>query len=170
MELNYKEDARIDITALELEWLEQAELAAKYGREWALAKKKVAILEQKEKVLRSKLIRKAYEEPTERLGQPKASAQTAEAYFRSHKKHIKLKQELIDAQYELDLIEVAKNEISFTRKAALENEVKLHIADWFAGPNVPRSLDDLKLKQESRRQDAVDKQVKVKRKNKKNKS
>lgn len=166
MELNYKEDVRINESALDLEWLDQPELAVKYGKEWADAKKKVAILDEKIKVLRSKLIREAWDDPQGSLGQPKGSIQTVEAFYRDNKKHKKLKQEWIEAQYELDLIEVAKNEISFTRKAALENMVKLYASDYFAGPNVPRDLSKLRNREEDK-QDAINKQVKVKRKNKK---
>lgn len=163
MKLDYKKDVRINDAALDLEWLDQAELAVSYGREWATLKKKVAILDEKVKVIRSKLIRKAWKNPQDTLGQPKGSIQTVEAYYRTHKKHMKLKEELFEAQEELDLVEVAKNEISFTRKSALENMVKLYAADYFAGPNVPRDLSKLR----NHNQDAVDKQVKVKRKNKK---
>lgn len=168
MNLNYKEDVRIDETSLDLEWLDQAELAISYGKEWAAIRKKVSLLDEKVKVVRSKLIRKAYENPEQYLGQAKATMQTVEAFYRDHKKHKKLKQELIEAQEELDLVEVAKNEMSFTRKSALENLVKLHNADWFAGPTVPRDLSKLRNRDEDRK-DAADKQVKVKRKNKKNK-
>lgn len=36
--MNYEKDIRIDETALDLEWLSQAELAIKYGRYWATCK------------------------------------------------------------------------------------------------------------------------------------
>ena len=166
MELNYKEDVKINEAALDLEWLDQAELAVTYGKEWATIRKKVALLDEKIKVTRSKLIRKANENPKECLGQDKPTIQAVEAYYRTHKKHQKLKQELIEAQEELDLVEVAKNEIAFTRKSALENMVKLYASDYFAGPNVPRDLSKLRNRDEDRK-DAVEKQVKVQRKNKK---
>lgn len=170
MNLDYKKDVRIDETALDLEWLDQAELAISYGKEWAILRKKVALLDEKVKVIRSKLIRKAWENPEKYLGQPKATAQTVEAFYRTHKKHQKAKQLYIEAQEELDLVEVAKNEISFTRKGALENLVKLHAADWFAGPNVPRDITSLRSERNNDRQDSVDKQVKRKRNKSKRKN
>ena len=163
MNLNYKEDVKIDPTSLELEWLDQAELAVTYGKEWSVLRKKVALLDEKIKVVRSELIRKAWENPTKYLGQLKGSIQTVEAYYRTHKKHAKLKQEWIEAQEELDLVEVAKNEISFTRKSALENLVKLYASDYFAGPNVPRNLEEVRRTRDEQRRDAVKSQVKVKR-------
>jgi len=163
MKLNYKEDVKVNDQALDLELLDQAELAVKYGKEWVIARKKVALLEEKEKIIRSKLIRKAWKDPNSYLNQPKATAQTVEAFYRDHKKHKKIKQEKIEAQEELDLIEVAKNEIVFTKKFILENMVKLYLGDYFAGPNVPHDLSKLRNKDKDR-QDAVDKQIKVKRK------
>lgn len=166
MNLNYKEDVKIDPTALELEWLDQAELAVRYGKAWSELRKKVALLDEELKVLRSKLIRKAWEFPQECLKQPKGSIQTVEAYYRSHKKYQKLKQKWIDAQEELDLVEVAKNEIAFTRKSALENLVKLYGSDYFAGPNVPRNLEEVRKNRDQQRAESTQNQVKVKRKKK----
>jgi len=167
MNLDYQKDVRINESALDLEWLDQPELAIKYGKEYSIAKKKVAILDEKIKVLRSKLIRKAWENPDECLGAGiKPADQKVEAYYRTHKKHIKLKAEWIEAQYELDLTEVAKNEVCFTRKSSLEYMSKLYMSDYFAGPSVPRDLSKLRNRDEDRK-DAVDKQVKTKRKNKK---
>ena len=167
MKLDYKKDVKINDAALDLEWLDQAELAVKYGKEWTIAAKKVTILDEKVKVTRSKLVNKAWKSPDECLGTGvKPTMLTVEAYYRTHKKHIKAKEELIEAQAELDLISIAKNEISFTRKSALENMVKLYTANYFAGPNVPRDLSKLRNRDDDR-QEAVEKQVKVKRKNKK---
>lgn len=169
MALNYMEDVRINDQELELEWLDQADLAIRYGQEWSRLKRKVAALDEKVKVIRSELIRKAWENPTKHLGQPKGAVQTVEAFYRNHKKHKEAKQELIEAQEELDLAEVAKNEISFTRKSALENLVKLFAADYFAGPNVPRDLKVERKKRDESRKEANDKQKKVKRNKKKKK-
>jgi len=167
MKLDYKNDVKINDAALDLEWEDQAELAVRYGEAWTVCKKKVAILDEKVKVVRSKLVRKAWEDPPKHLGQPKGSIQTVEAFYRTHKKHIKAKEELFDAEEELDLITIAKNEIGYTRKTALENMVKLYIAGYFAGPSVPRDLSKLRNRMDDMKE-ASDKQVKVKRiKNKK---
>lgn len=161
---NYKEDVKIDDQALDFELLEQAELAVRYGVEWTRLKKKVAILDENLKVVRSELIRKAWDNPTKHLNQPKGTVQTVEAYYRTHKKHKAAKQALFEAEEELDLAGIAKNEISFTRKTALENMVKLYAADYFAGPNVPRDLKVERKKREETRKDAIDGIKKVKRK------
>lgn len=138
--MNYEEDMRIEETALDVEWLEQAELAIKYGQIYAEAKKDVAVAEEELKVIRSELIRDANDDPEGTCGKAKPNAGDIEAYYRNHPDHKEAKKELIDLQYELDMAEIAKNEISFTRKLALENLVKLHAQQYFAGPKVPRNL------------------------------
>lgn len=165
--LNYEEDVRIDEQALELEWQDQAELAVRYGKEFSQMKKKVSELDEKVKVTRSELIRKAWDNPQKHLGQPKGAVQTVEAFYRSHKKHKEAKQNLIDAEEELSLVEIAYKEISYTRKLALENMVKLFASDYFAGPTVPRDLTKVRQERDKTRENANAGMKKMKRKKKK---
>lgn len=169
--MNYEKDVKIDIQNLEQEWLNQPDLAIKYGKEWVIAKKKVALLEEKVKVIRSSLTKKVWDNPQKCVGQPKANVQLAESYYRDHKKHKKAKQELIEAQEELDLIEVARGAIVFQKKDALENEVKLFIAGYFAGPPIPKDLNkvDFSKKTEEQRIDSVKHLNKKNKKSKKKK-
>lgn len=169
--MNYEQDVRINEKALDVEWLDQPELAIKYGREWVAAKKKVALLDEKLKVTRSELIKEAISDPEKAFGVKlnTVSDTKAESYYRTHKKHKKIKQQLIEAQEELDLLEIIKNEVSFSRKTALENLTKLHIADYFAGPNVPRNLTNERNKRDAERGKAKELSTPIKRKNKKNK-
>jgi hypothetical protein len=138
--MNYEDDMRISESDLDLEWLDQASLAMRYGRLWADAKKDVALAEEQIKIIRSELIHEANDDPVGTCGKDKPNAADIEAYYRNHRKHKKAKEDFIQAQYELDLLEVAKNEICFTRKMALENLVILHGQQYFAGPKVPRDL------------------------------
>ena len=43
--MDYETDMQIDETALDVEWLDQAELAMKYGRIYAECKRDVALVE-----------------------------------------------------------------------------------------------------------------------------
>jgi len=138
--MNYEEDMRIDETALDVEWLEQAPLSIKYGKHFAECKRRVSEAEEEIKVIRSELIKKANGNPERYCGKEKPNAADIEAYYRNHKDHKDAKQELIDLEYERDMAEIAKNEVSFTRKAALENLVDLYIAQYFAGPKLPRDI------------------------------
>ena len=138
--MDYEIDIQIDETALDIEWLEQPGLAMKYGIHFAECKRKVAAAEEAIKVLRSDLIRKANEDPERYCNKEKPNAADIEAFYRNRKSHKLAKEKLIQLQYELDIAEVAKNEISYSRKAALEHLVKLHGQQYFAGPKMPREL------------------------------
>ncbi len=138
--MNYEEDIRIDVDQLDVEWTEQATLALKYGKHFAKCKKILSEAEETIKITRSELIKEANEDPEGCCDKEKPNAGDIEAYYRNHERHKKAKEEIIRLQYELDMAEVAKNEISFTRKAALENLVILHGQQYFAGPKIPRNL------------------------------
>lgn len=139
--MDYEQDIRIDETALDVEWLEQASLALKYGRHWAIRKRRLTEAEEKIKVIRAELIAEANADPVKCCKKDKPNAADIEAYYRNHTRHKEAKDEWVKAQYELDMAEIAKNEISFTRKAALENLVRLHGQQYFAGPSIPRDLN-----------------------------
>ena len=138
--MNYEDDMRIDETSLDIEWLEQASLAMKYGRHYAECRSTLFRAEEKIKVTRAELIAEANEDPMECCNKEKPNAADIEAYYRNHKRHKEAKREWLDAQFELDIADIAKNEISFTRKVALENLVRLHGQQYFAGPKIPRDL------------------------------
>jgi len=141
--MDYEKDMKIDETALDVEWFEQAPLALRYGKYWARARRNLTIAEEKIKVVRAELIKLANLNPDKYLGKDvKPTGPNVEAFYRNHSRHKAAKDEWIEAQYNLNMIEVAKNEISFTRKAALENLVKLHGQGYFAGPKMPRNLTE----------------------------
>jgi len=148
--INYEQDMDIDETALDAEWLNQASLAMKYGKHWARCKEVLTRAEENIKVIRAQLVKEAYRSPDECLGKGnKPTGVNLEAYYRDHEDHIEAKDEWINAQYEFNMAEVAKWEISNTRRLALENLVRLHGQQYFAGPSVPHDLADIReLKEE----------------------
>jgi len=150
--MNYEKDMRIDETSLDIEWLEQAELAMKYGGIYSDARKELEQAEEEVKVIRSELVKEANEDPDKYLGDGiKPTGPNVEAYYRTHKRHKDCKQKIIDLQFELSNAEIAKSEISFTRKAALENLVVLHGQQYFAGPKVPRAITSEREKHEKQK-------------------
>jgi len=138
--MNYKDDMQIDESALDWECLEQTTLAMKYARIYSEAKRDVEAAEEEVKVIRSELVAEANSDPVRCCGKEKPNAADIEAYYRNHKDHKEIKQELIDLNFELSMAEHAKNEVGFTRKAMLEGLIKLHGQQYFAGPKVPRNL------------------------------
>jgi hypothetical protein len=138
--LNYIKDVEINPDDLDIEWLGQAALGRRYGENAALAKRNAALAEERIKVTRAELIREANADPEGTTGKEKPTSADIEAYYRTHPKHKQAKEDHIQAQYEADVAQVAHMEISLSRKAALENLVKLHGQQYFAGPRVPRDL------------------------------
>jgi hypothetical protein len=139
--IDYERDMRIDDSALDLEWEDQATLAMKYVKYYSKCRKRLTLAEEKIKVVRAELIKLANQNPDKFLGNGvKPTAPNVEAFYRMHPRHKAAKDEWIEAQFELNMAEGAKSEISFTRKSALENLVILHGQGYFAGPTMPRDL------------------------------
>lgn len=158
-DFDYENDVSLDEDSLDVEWLEQAGLALKYGRHVADLRLEAKQLDERKKVVRSELIKEANAQPEACTGKVKPNAADIEAYYYRHPRYQETVNELLEKQHELELAEVAKNEIAFTRKAALENLVRLHGQQYFAGPSVPRDLSQ--ERQKRAKQKNVDKNVKV---------
>lgn len=150
-DLNFEDDLRIDHNALDIEWINQPNLLMKYSEELAYAEKKVSKLHEELKVVRSELIKEANDDPEVVLGAgKKAKDSLVEAYYRAHPRHRRIKTEMIDAEFEKAILYSAVVSLQH-RKIALENLVRMHGQQYFAGPQAPRDLnkdhfDDLKSK------------------------
>lgn len=138
--MNYEKDMKIDDSALDVEWLEQAELAMRYGKYWADANRDLLRAEETLKITKAELINKVNSDPQGTVQKDRPTDTDKDAYCRTHPLYKEAVENLINAQYELDMAAIAKNEISFTRKAALENLVVLFSQNYFAGPSVARNL------------------------------
>lgn len=145
--MDYENDMDIDADQLDVEWLEQANLAFKYGRHWADCRAELLRTEENIKLVRSEIIKQVNQDPERYLGEGvKPTAPVVEAFYRNARRHQKAKKEWVDAQFEANVAEIAYKEISYTRKMALENLVKLHGQSYFAGPAVPHDISELKEK------------------------
>ena len=143
--MDYNEDMKIDETALDVVWLDQTDLAVKYAKYSAKCRKLSDLAEEKVKVVRSKLIKKVNQDPEKYLGVGvKINDKNVEAYYRTHPLHMKAKADWIKLKFNCSVAENAKNEVCFTRKAALEALVTLHGQQYFAGPSFPRNLEEIR--------------------------
>lgn len=133
-ERDYERDSSIDPDALDVEWMQQANLAYIYGKAKAEAKKAMDLAWEHVKVTRSRLIKIKKEDD------PKATGPIVEAYYRDHPDHKKAKQDFIDAEYEYNMADVAAGVISYQKRTALEQAVKLAYINYFATPADPRNL------------------------------
>jgi len=145
IDLDFDRDSDIDEQALDVEWLEQTRLAVKYAKNSAYWNDKVRRLEERKKIIRSQIIIRANKSPSKTLGKDKPTASDFEAYYRSQPEYIEAVDALNDAMEEAEYAEIAKNEICYTKKKALENLVILHGQQYFAGPSVPRDLSQERI-------------------------
>jgi hypothetical protein len=165
MDINYERDLHIDDSALDVEWLEQAELVRRYAKYLSEKRKEVRALEEEKKTVRSELILRANKNPMKEIGKEKPNSNDIEAYYRNHDEYKEIIEELLDAQYELDYAELAYEQINWTRKKALENLVELHGQMYFAGPKIPRDLKDEREKRAKKREESNERvHRKIKRK------
>jgi uncharacterized protein YdcH (DUF465 family) len=101
--LNWKKDMRIDEDALDVEWLEQAELATKWGEYYNELDDEVRRAEQNEKIVRSELILAINQDPLKYLGKDKKGVPIkptdakVEAAMRVQPEHQDAKERLIGA-------------------------------------------------------------------------
>lgn len=163
--LDYAKDMSIDPDALDLEWLNHANLEMEYIEQLSELRRECKDAEEELKTVRSELVRDAHDDPQECCNSKKATGAQVEAYYRTHTLYQDAKKECIDAQDAYEVAKDIKDAIHFTRTKALENLVKLHAAQYFAGPKAPTDLankqkDFLNLKKaKQQRQKKVHKRI-----------
>ena len=137
-ELNYEEDVRIDEQALELEWLSQAQLFMKYARHAANMRKEVDLAKENLEVTKAEVDKEIRQNP-EKFKIEKVTDASVTANVLTYPDYKEANQNYINAKYELDMAQAAVSAMN-QRKDALENLVKLHGQQYFAGPKVPRDI------------------------------
>ena len=157
--MNYEQDMYIDHDSLDVEWLEQPRLMMKYSELLADAEKEVARLEEKLSSITSGLDLKIRADP-ESYGIEKLTESAVRSTIAFSEVIEKQKKELLEAKYEKKMCQGAVNSVE-QRKHALEGMSKLLGLQYFAGPRVPRDLNDAVANKN--RQERVDSKVKIKR-------
>lgn len=142
--LDFQKDLAIDLDNLHSEWQFHSSIRYKYACKISELDQKVKKAHEKIKVERSKLIRNAHENSEKIFDKKKPTAPEVEAYYRTHEDHKKAKDELIKAEYDLSMAYNAVYAFN-DRKNALENEVKLFLANYFSTPREEREIESGKL-------------------------
>lgn len=145
--MNYEADIKIDETVLDLEWLEQPNLMLKFTRYSAEMRKVADEIEAELDVIKAEVEKEVREDP-EKFGIKKITEAAVKAAILLDTRFIKVNKDLIQAKFEAKVAEGAVKAFDH-RKDALENLVKLHGQQYFAGPRV---LRDLHEKAEERRE------------------
>jgi len=149
--MNYERDMYIDESSLDVECLEQPLLATRWGKYYNDCLDELIRTEENVKIVRSELIIEINKEPEKFLGEGiKPTDTKIEAAYRIHPRYKEAKEKWMQAMKKKNDAEIVKNEISFTRKASLENLVQLYIGQYFAGPKLPRNLTQEREKMKER--------------------
>lgn len=140
MELQYEQDLFIDESALDVECLNQPLLMRRYTKELSIAEKEVARLKEQIDVEQAKLDRDIRNDPKKyNLGDFKITEAVVEGVIKTDKRMQEFRSQLIDALYEVNMLKGAVDSVR-QRKDMLQELVKLHGQNYFAGPSVPRDL------------------------------
>lgn len=131
-EVDFKRELEINPHKLDQEWLRQPQQFQKYAELAADADKEAKRAEERLKVIRSELILEAANGNIPELG--KATAQTIEAWYRTHPKHKKAKEALHEAEHTRDVLQGAVQAFRM-RGNSLENLVKMHLSNYYTNPN-----------------------------------
>lgn len=162
-EINYQKDTHIDDTALDIEWLDQAELMRKYTFLESKMKYEVDLLTEELSILRAELDRDIREDP-EAFGITKLTEGAISNTIILQDEYKEKQKELIEARHEHNNAKGAVESMQH-KKYALQGLVELFGKNYFAGPSVPRNLN-YEVAQKMKRIES-NKVVKIKRRNKK---
>jgi hypothetical protein len=143
--LNYAKDVEIDCDQLDLELLEQAALFMKYGMNAARQRKYLDIVKEKLDLVKAELDQKIRTFPSN-YKIDKVTEAVVSSTIIQQDEFKEANKEYIEAKYTLDVAQVAVSAMN-QRKSVLEDLVKLHGMQYFAGPRIPR---DLRQKREER--------------------
>jgi Cdc6-like AAA superfamily ATPase len=136
--MNYEEEIKIDVDALDLEWRDQPVLMMTYARQAAEARRHLDQMKEKIELVKAELDREIRTKP-ERYGIEKITENAVQNTIITLPEFKKASKILLDAKFDADIAQSAVIAIS-QRKDALENLVRLHGQQYFAGPKVPRDL------------------------------
>ena len=157
-DFNYEEDISIDEDALDVEWLQQPSLMFKYTVIEAEAQQELDEAEANYQITKAELDLAVREDP-DKYDILKPTEAAIYSAVRATSKYKKAKKAVSQAQYGLNMAKAAVRAL-YGKKEALENLVRLHAAQYFAGPSVPRDLS----KEWEQKQKTRNSNTKVKRK------
>ena len=146
--MNYETDVRIDENALDLEWLLQPQLMINYAQAAAEAARVFDLKKEKLSLTRAELDKDIRTTP-EKYDVVKVTETVIENTIIMQEEYIEANREMIEAKFQKELAYAAVTALD-QKKTALENLVRLHGQQYFAGPKVPRELSEERKKREER--------------------
>ena len=158
--MNFENDIKIDPEALDVEWLRQPALTLQFCKLEAELKKDVDKLEIELSLIRAELDKDIRTNPEKFKITTKLTETVISNTIIGIADYQECYEALLAARFEHSISKGAVKAID-TKKSSLENLVKLHGQQYFAGPSVPRDLS--KEWEQKRNQEDTDKKVKIRR-------
>jgi len=155
--MDYENDIQIRQDELEMEWLDQPSLMFKYAKNAAEMRRLLDLSKEKLDLAKAEIDKEIRTNP-EKFGIEKITETVVANSMLATFKYKKANEEFLNAKYEVDVAQAAVVAIS-QRKDALENLVRLHGQQYFAGPKVPHDISELR----ESRQKKVNQSVNIKR-------
>ena len=138
MSNNYEKDVSIDSDALDVEWLGQPGLIFKYSKKSAEVQQELSNAKEALELTKATLDKKIRSNP-EKYGIEKITETVVSNTIISQEDFKEANQVYQEAQFEVNILRGVMDALN-NKKSALENLVKLHGQNYFAGPSVPRDL------------------------------
>ena len=139
-EFNFDDDSKIDPNKLHEECFNYGRMAWRYAKALADAIEVRDSLHEQVKIKRSELILAARSDPDKcGLGSSPKNDQI-EAYYRTHKEHVALKEALIKAEHTVNVLQAGANSIQFAKSTGLDLAVQLWKGDYFSVEGLPQEV------------------------------
>lgn len=149
--MSYDDDIVIDETALDVEWLEQPRMMLKYAKLVAKAQYDLDLAKEERDSVKARLDKRIREDPEGHgvvAGSRGVTEGSIAAAVQVHPEYDKVNQAYMSSVYEHNVASGVVRAFD-QRKSALENLVRLHGQQYFAGPSVPRDLSEERKRRDS---------------------
>jgi hypothetical protein len=138
--MDYESDMYIDHDALDIECLDQSQMMMKYTKKLATLKLERDQLKEEVDLVRAEQD-KAIRENPESFGLVKITETAINNTILTTKEYKSVMKEYLQAKFEVDTCQGAVSAVE-QRKSMIEALIKLHGQQYFAGPSIPRQLNE----------------------------
>ena len=144
--MDFEKDINIDEQALDVECLEQPRITLQYAKWVADMERKKDRAKERVEVVKAELDKDIRSNPS-KYGLAKITEGAVQNTIILQPEYREAQVAYIEAKHESDIAKAAMRAVD-TKKATLENLVKLFGLSYFAGPSVPRNLAEERAKKQ----------------------
>lgn len=151
MDMDYDADVSIDETALDLEWIDHPRRMMAYCAHVAAAQRELDLSKERLDVVKAELDQQIRSDPEKYGLGTRVTEGSVQSAITVQPEYQDATKSFITRKYEHGIAQGVVRAFEH-RKSALENLVRLHGQNYFAGPAVPRDLsDERRLRDDARR-------------------